>query len=228
MPTVIVPASMRRAPDRVISALTMPSSTVDDKTHHRSRRQRLQHVVQQALHAAGEDFLLALLGAVALHDAHAGERFGEPPGDFGVQSWSGRGRWAGWCRTPCSEPRPKTTRIAKATQGHERADAQKNDEREDRRHDAADQFDQTGADQISQAFDVAHDARDERAGLVGVVEGHRQAADVRLHLAAQVGDHALRGLREKLRERVGSRALAPRRLPAARVRAEAGAESRAC
>ncbi len=35
----------------------------------------------------------------------------------------------------------------------------------------------------------------------------RQASDVRLHLFAQLGDHALRGFREKLRERVGSDAL---------------------
>ena len=74
-------------------------------------------------------------------------------------------------------------------------------------HGAAHEFDEPGADQISQAFDVTHDARDQRAGLGGVVEGDRQAADVRLHLQAQFGDHALRGLREELRERVGSPAL---------------------
>ena len=39
------------------------------------------------------------------------------------------------------------------------------------------------------------------AGLVGVVVGHRQPADVRLHLAAQLGDQALRRLREELGER---------------------------
>ncbi len=39
------------------------------------------------------------------------------------------------------------------------------------------------------------------AGLVGVVVGDRQPADVRLHLAPQLGDQPLRRLREQLRQR---------------------------
>ena len=45
-----------------------------------------------------------------------------------------------------------------------------------------------GADQVPDAFDVAHDARHERAGLVRVVVGDREAADVGLHLPPQLGD----------------------------------------
>ena len=72
---------------------------------------------------------------------------------------------------------------------------------------AADKIDQAGADEIADAFNVAHDARDEHAGFVGVVKGDGKAADVRLHLEAQLGDHALRGFREELREREGSKPL---------------------
>ena len=54
------------------------------KAHQRDGGEGAQHVVQQPLHAAGEDPRLLGLGVVALHHAHAGQRFGEAPGDFGV------------------------------------------------------------------------------------------------------------------------------------------------
>ena len=75
------------------------------------------------------------------------------------------------------------------------------DQGDRRGHEAAYKFHQARANQIADAFDVAHDARDQHAGFVGVVERDGQAPDVGLHLAAQLGDHALRGLREKLRKR---------------------------
>ena len=67
-------------------------------------------------------------------------------------------------------------------------------------HQPADKFDEAGTHKIANAFDVAHDARNEHARFVGVVERDGQAADMRLHLAAQLGDHLLRGFGEKLRE----------------------------
>ena len=78
------------------------------------------------------------------------------------------------------------------------ADAQQEDQGEDRGQDAADELDQAGADEVAHAFDVAHDARDQHAGLVRVVVGHGQTSDVLLHLAAQFGDQALRLLGEQL------------------------------
>ena len=74
------------------------------------------------------------------------------------------------------------------------------DEREDGGDDAAGEIDQAGANEVADAFHVAHDAGDEHAGFVGVVVGDGQAADVRLHLAAQFGDHSLRRFGEKLGE----------------------------
>ena len=62
--------------------------------------------------------------------------------------------------------------------GHARADAEQDDEREHGGQQAADELDQAGADEVADAFDVVHDARDQDAGFVGVVVGDGQAADV--------------------------------------------------
>ena len=59
-----------------------------------------------------------------------------------------------------------------------------------------------GADQVAHAFDVGHDARDQRTGAVLVVIGHGKQAHVALHLAAQFGDQPLAGLGKQLRERI--------------------------
>ena len=55
-------------------------------------------------------------------------------------------------------------------------------------------------EQIAHAFHVAHDARDQGAGLVGVVIRNRQARNVCLHFLAKLGNQALRGLRKQLRQ----------------------------
>jgi len=96
-------------------------------------------------------------------------------------------------------PRPysnkaKITRIAKATR-YERADAQQN-------HSAiiaVITLRTSSTDpcrQVSQAFHVAHDARDQ--GAVLLCRGRHDKRPMCLHLLAQVGDHALRGLGKKL------------------------------
>ena len=69
-----------------------------------------------------------------------------------------------------------------------------------RRQQSADELDQAGADQVADAFDIGHDARDQRAGLVGVVVGDRQPADMLLHFLPQLGDQPLRRLRQQLRQ----------------------------
>ena len=66
---------------------------------------------------------------------------------------------------------------------------------------------QSGADEVAHAFDVGHDARDQHAGLVGIVVRDRQPADMFLHFAAQFRDQALRFLREQLGQRKGGGAL---------------------
>ena len=91
---------------------------------------------------------------------------------------------------------------------------QQHHESDDRRDDAADKVHQTGADQVAHALDIGHDARHQVAGAIGVVEADREASDVCLHLLAQLGDHALRRLGEKLRQRKRSRRLDQRWRPA--------------
>ena len=49
------------------------------KAHQRDRGERPQDVLQQPLHPARKHGPLALLGVVALHHAHAAQRFGQPP-----------------------------------------------------------------------------------------------------------------------------------------------------
>ena len=73
--------------------------------------------------------------------------------------------------------------------------------------DAANEIDNAGADEVAHAFNVVHDAGDEGAGAVFVVEGNGELADVLLDLHAEFGDKALAGLGEQLREGIGRDAL---------------------
>ena len=68
-----------------MSALTTPKQHGRREAHHGGGGERLQNVIEQALHATGEDALFALLGMVALDDANAGQRFGEAAGDFRIE-----------------------------------------------------------------------------------------------------------------------------------------------
>ena len=55
---------------------------------------------------------------------------------------------------------------------------------------AADELHQAGADEVAHAFHVAHDARNQRAGAVFVVEA-TESRPRALHLAAHFGNQAL-------------------------------------
>ena len=90
---------------------------------------------------------------------------------------------------------------------HGGADAEQDGEGEDGGHEAAEELDQSGADQVADAFDVVHDARNNLAGFVCVVEGDGEAADVLLDFLAEFGDEALAGFGEKLGEREAGDAL---------------------
>ena len=73
-------------------------------------------------------------------------------------------------------------------------------QRENRRHDAAGELHEAGADEIADAFGVVHDARDEHAGLRLVEVPHRQAHHVLFDAPPHVGDRLLRGDAEDLRQ----------------------------
>ena len=82
VPSVIVPARIFCAPRNMITALTRPISTVDERLIRRRHRERFDHVVEQALDTAGEHFAFSFFRVVALHHANAAEGFGEAAGDF--------------------------------------------------------------------------------------------------------------------------------------------------
>ncbi len=103
--------------------------------------------------------------------------------------------------------RPKTSRMQKVRSVIRPLMRMRIAEGEDGGEDAADEVDQAGADEVADAFDVGHDAGDEGAGAVGVVEGDGETADVALDLRAELGDEALAFGGEELREGVGGDAL---------------------
>ena len=176
------------------------------EAHNRSGGQRLQHVIQQPLDAAREDLRLALLRVVALDDAHTAQRFGKPAGHFRVDLRSrAEDRADRAKRMPQRQTKYQQEQEGQAR--HQRADAEQNHQRNDRGEKAADEFDQAGADEIAHTLHVAHDAGNQHAGLVGVVIGDGQPADVLLHVSAKLGNQALRGFREQLRQGKRSDAL---------------------
>src|SRR6185503_16910269 len=171
---------------------------------------RLGDVPEEPVDALGEDQLLALLRGVGLDNADATQRLVEPPGHLRVDL------------AALAEERPQLVE----GDGHRRAEGAERDdvdqrqdpvqveevgEREERRHDAADQLDQAVADEIPDPFGVGHDPRDEDAGLGRIEVADRQARHVRLDAAPHVGDGALRGDAEHLRQRERRRRLHDRR-----------------
>ena len=92
---------------------------------------------------------------------------------------------------------------AQHDRGHERhapVQVEQHAQADDRREHAAHQLHQAGADQVADAFGVAHDARQQHAGLRRVEVAHRQAHHLGLHPLAHVGDGALRRHAEGLRQ----------------------------
>lgn len=176
------------------------------EAHERSGGESLENVVEEALDAGLKDFFLAFLGVIALDDANAGERFGEAAGNLGVDFGAGAVDGANGLEG-ATDGDAEGGESADGHGGHGNVDAEKDGESEEGSENAAGKFDEAGADEIADAFDVGHDARDESAGFVGVVIGDGKAADVSLDLGAELGDHALRGFREKLREGVGAESL---------------------
>ena len=96
---------------------------------------------------------------------------------------------------------------AERQHGHHRADAEEDDHRDAGGEQAADQVDQSGAEQVPHAFHVGHDARDQGAGLIGIVERNRKMRDVRLHFFPKFRNQALGRFRQQLGQRKGRDAL---------------------
>ena len=201
-PSVMRPARMSLPPSHTISTPTDADDHGAAGGGRRDAGHRLGDVAEQPVGAVREDDLFALLGGVALDDADAAERLGEPPGDLGVDL------------AALAEQRPQRLEGV----GHAAAEQAQHDHRDDRqapveieqhaqadrrRHQPADQLHQPGADQIAQPVGVGHDPRHQDAGLRRVEVAHRQPHHLGLHPLAHVGDGALRGHAEDLRQPEG-------------------------
>ena len=176
------------------------------EAHQRNGREAFQHVIQQALHAAREDAGLLGLGVVALDHADSGERFREPPRDIGRDYGAFAENGADLLERGAQCERKQRDEQQRQA-GEQWADAQQKEDRADGRQNAAGKFHQSGADEVADAFHVAHDARHQHARFVGVVIAYGQAADVFLNAAAQLRDQPLRFLGKQLGEREGRDAL---------------------
>jgi hypothetical protein len=145
-----------------------------------------------------KDGRFALLGVIALHHAHAAQRLGQPPRHFAVILPRSR-KMGRIVLKRVLQNKDENADHRENDQRHPHAAMQQEDERHHRRQQAAHKLHQAGADQVAHAFHVAHDARNQQAAAVLVVEADRKQAYVPLHLLAQIGNHALRGLRQQLR-----------------------------
>jgi len=174
--------------------------------HEGLRGEGADDVLEETVDAGGEDGRFAGFGVVALDDTDAAERFGEAAGDFGVDlgalAEDGADDLEG-----SLEDEGEGGHDDEGQQRHAYGDVHEVGEGEQRGEDATDEVDDTGADEVADAFDVVHDAGDEGAGAVLVVEGDGEFADVLLDLHAELGDEALAGFGEQLGEGVGSNAL---------------------
>ncbi len=89
VPRVIVPASMRRAPKYMISALTSPCSTVAERLITEVAVRVFKTLSSSRRTPPANDTLLAFFGVITLDDADPGERFRQPPRDLGIQFRAG-------------------------------------------------------------------------------------------------------------------------------------------
>ena len=170
------------------------------QAHHGLSGQCADDIFQQALNAAGEHLRFAIFRVIALHHANAAQRFGQPAGDIGIDAGAlakdGANGFERSHQDRAKRPQARRRRAA-SSPALMRATEREGD---DRCEQSANKIHHAGANQVADAFNIAHDARDQRAGAVSIVKRDRQAADVLLHLDAKIGDEALRGNGEKLRQ----------------------------
>ena len=154
------------------------------------------------MNAAGEHEPLARLGGVHFHKPDAADRFREPACDLGVDRATFAEQWTQALEGECHHP-------AEGQQHDERRRRQRPVEiKEDRegeggREKAAEELNETGADEVAYAFGVGHDARDEHARLCRIEVRDGQTKDVRLDALPHLGYRPLRGHAHHLRQREG-------------------------
>ncbi len=136
---------------------------------------------------------------IALDDAHAAQRLGQPAGDLGVDP-------AAFAEDGADDiegvPQDKDKRAhhGEDRQRDRHAAMQQVEKGQHGSQQATHKIHQPGAHQVAHAFHVGHDTRHQRAGAVFVVVGDRKQAHMTLDLPAHLGDQPLAGLGEQLRQ----------------------------
>src|SRR6185437_3078018 len=142
-----------------------------------------------------KDVGLALFCVVALHYAHATEGFSEASCDLGVDlrplAKDGPNRLECTLQNQC-----KGGHDDEGSQGHSHADMQEVRKRKGGCQHTTDKVHDARTDNVPHALYVGHDSGHESASAVLIVKGNGQAADVLLHLLAELSDHPLTGFRE--------------------------------
>ena len=176
------------------------------KPHDGTRGQRAHDVVEQPHYAQRKDLFLAILGVIALDDPHASKRFRQTPsnlgGDFAAIAEDRTDRLKRFFQSE-----PETKQEAERQHCHQRADTEEHHQSDRGREQSPGKIDQAGTDQVAHAFHVGHDARYQNSALGRIMKCDRQPPDMSLHLLPKLGDQALGGLGEQLREREGSNPL---------------------
>ena len=108
----------------------MPISTVAERLISEVAVSVFSTLSSKPLHAAAEDFFLALLRVVSLHHANASQRFGEPARHFRVDLRSRAVNRANHLERAAAVRMPKTIRPAAAAAVIVTLDPQKVDQRE--------------------------------------------------------------------------------------------------
>ena len=176
------------------------------QVHARDDGQRLEHIVQQALHPARKDCGLPRFRVIPLDHPHAAEGFGQAPRDLRSDLAARPEDRPDGAERPAQDEAERQDE-GQGQAGQQRADAKQDPEREDRGQQAPEELHQPSPEEIPHALDVGHNAGDQGPALVRVVVGDGQAADVGLHGPAQLRDEPLGGLGEHLGQREGRRSL---------------------
>ena len=114
----------------MVAAPTMPSSTLAESLINDVAVKRPHDVVEQSTHSGRKTLLLALLRVISLDHSNAAERFGQPPGDLGVDLAALAKNRTDRRETPYSSTIAKQAERTDRHQCQRDADAKQQDERD--------------------------------------------------------------------------------------------------
>src|SRR5439155_11936703 len=165
-----------------------------------SRGQRAHYVFEQPRDSSSEDIFFTLFCVISLYHANAAERFGQTPGDLGVDL-PALTKYRPNRLKRFLQSHGEKEQEAERKRGHQRTDSEQNEQRNAGSQQATHEINQPSPDQVAHAFHVAHNARDQDSAFGRIVERHWQSADVGLNFLPEFGDQALRRLGEQLSQR---------------------------